>query len=53
MIRFWDFQLTVAPPLLSWVVRRGRRFEACSDGLVPEGKGVRFITLGRRCMHGS
>jgi hypothetical protein len=22
MIRFWDFQLTGAPPLLSWVVRR-------------------------------
>jgi hypothetical protein len=22
MIRFWDFKLTGAPPLLSWVVRR-------------------------------
>jgi hypothetical protein len=25
MIRFWDFKLTGAPPLLSWVVRRNAR----------------------------
>ena len=33
MIRFWDFQLAGAPPLLSWVVRRRvDRAGDCEDG---------------------
>ena len=47
MIRFWDFKLTGAPPLLSWVVRQAARGARTESGLLTWGHGDALIVLHR------